>query len=153
MAKRRARRAQPSFKLCLTPAKKLQSIADAGEIRRPGHRGIAIFKALTSFRPSTESPLPVKTLRPGWNLYAVYGSGSSGEIDFTVGSSPSASGLITTITFPTAYPSAPKAVIVANGTNLPSGFSWNTTTTTMTISCSSTMTAGTFYKLEYILVA
>lgn len=84
---------------------------------------------------------------------AVYGSGSSGEIIFTVGSSPSASGVIATIAFPTAYPSAPKAVIVPNGTSLPTGFSWSTSTTNMTLSCSSTMTAGAFYKFEYILIA
>jgi hypothetical protein len=84
---------------------------------------------------------------------AVYGSGASGEIDFTVGSSPSASGLIATINFPTSYPSAPKAIIVPNGTSLPPGFSWDTTTSAMTISCSSVMSAGAFYKLEYILMA
>jgi hypothetical protein len=84
---------------------------------------------------------------------AVYGSGLSGEIDFTVGSSPTASGVIATITFPTTYPSTPKAIIVANGTNSPTGLSWTTSTTGMTISCTSKMTAGTFYKLEYILMA
>jgi endoglucanase len=86
---------------------------------------------------------------------AVYGSGASAEIDFTVGTSPSASGVIGTVTFPTAYPSSPKAVIVGNGTALPSGsgFSWTTTTTTLVLSCSSTLTAGTYYKLIFILIA
>lgn len=86
---------------------------------------------------------------------AVYGSGVSGEIDFTVGTGPSASGVIATITFPTAYPSTPKAIIVGNGTALPSGsgFSWSTTTTTLVISCNAVLTASSYFKLEYILMA
>jgi len=86
---------------------------------------------------------------------AVYGSGASGEIDFTVGTSPSASGVIATITFPTTYPSAPKAIIVGNGNALPSGsgFSWTTTTTELVISCNAVLTGGNFYKMEYILMA
>jgi len=82
---------------------------------------------------------------------AVYGSGSAVEVDFTVGTSPSASGVIATINFPYTYPSTPKAVIVANGTNLPTGLSWSTTTSTLVLSCSSTLTAGTYYKMIVII--
>lgn len=82
---------------------------------------------------------------------AVYGSGSAVEFDFTVGTSPSASGVIATIKFPYAYPSTPKAVVVPNGTSLPTGLSWTTTTSSLVLSCSSTLTAGTYYKMMIII--
>jgi hypothetical protein len=85
--------------------------------------------------------------------FAVFGSNSSGEVDFTVGSAPSAAGTIATITFSTPYPSAPKAVIVGNGTSVPPGLGWSTTATTITLTCSGALPAGSFYKLAYMLIA
>jgi len=85
--------------------------------------------------------------------FAVYGSNSSGEIDFTVGTGTSAAGTIATITFSTAYPSPPKAVIVGNGTAVPTGLGWSTTATTLTLTCTGVLPAGGFYKLAYMLIA
>lgn len=87
---------------------------------------------------------------------AIYGSGASGEITFTSGTGATGSGVIATVTFPNAYPSAPKAVLVQNGTvvnSLSNAISWTTTTTTLAISVSWVLASNDYYKFNYILMA
>lgn len=82
---------------------------------------------------------------------AVYGSSLAGEVDLTTGSGISKSGTVVTITFPKAFPYAPKALVVQNGYN--GGWSWDTTATTLTISTPGYLAANTFYKLNYVVIA
>jgi hypothetical protein len=83
---------------------------------------------------------------------AVYGSSISGEIDVTVGSgSGLVAGTIATVTFGETFLSAPKGVIVPNGENLAIGLGWSTTASTLTLTCSSALTAGQYFKLNYFM--
>jgi len=76
------------------------------------------------------------------------GSGLTGSITLTTSTGTFAAGTICTLTFPTAYPTAPNGVCVANGVAIP-GLSWSASTTTLTISVTAALAPSTTYSIGY----
>ena len=88
---------------------------------------------------------------------SIDGKDLGGSISFTSGTAPQAGGIIATITFSTAYSSAPSAIILSAGTS-DSGLDMNRvyvsniTTTTFDIRATSTAISGGTYKFYFMVV-
>jgi hypothetical protein len=90
---------------------------------------------------------------------SIAGSDTAGTVTVTTGTSPSASSVVTTITFATAYGSAPKGVLLfpqnANTAVLSGATMVYTTSTTNTFvinSGTTGLTAATTYVWSYIII-
>jgi len=76
--------------------------------------------------------------------------GVSGTVTLTTGSSPTASGTLATLTFPSSRTNAGNCVVgVQSGTALVTSVTWSESTTAVTLAANAALTASTAYSVRY----
>ena len=80
----------------------------------------------------------------------VSGGGLSGKITLTTGTGTLTGGTICTLTFPTAFTTAPNGVVAVNGAAIPD-LEWATSTSALTLSVTAALAPSTTYNIGYSL--